>query len=145
MRAETNALLGAIVTDLTTSGYPVSVEEDHHPSPYAPQSAASVAMVWFPDGSGNGVLVSAPGEPVSVDEVCAAAHALQDGIVDAGFYATGTATIWPQCPRHPGTHPLTPRTQDGEVVVWACLRTGEVVCRLGELAGVSAGPGDAPD
>lgn len=125
-------MIGPIVADLEASGYAVSIDEDWGPSPYDPHSAAREVMVTTAVGGGNGILVGAPGEPVTAEMVAEAAHALQDGIIDAGFYKTGTATIWPPCPHHPGTHPLTPLTRGNEVF-WSCLRTGEVICRLGEL------------
>ncbi|MFD0483453.1 hypothetical protein ACFQ46_12685 [Kineococcus sp. GCM10028916] len=132
MRTETAAVIGPIVADLETSGYAVSIDEDWGPSPYDPHSAAREVMVRTAVGGGNGILVGAPGDPVTAEMVAEAAHALQDGIIEAGFYETGTATIWPSCPRHPATHPLTPTTR-GDEVFWSCPGTGELFCRLGEL------------
>jgi hypothetical protein len=132
VRAETAAVIGPVVADLEASGYAVTVDEDWGPSPYAPHSAAREVMVTTAVGGGNGILVGALGEPVTAEMVAEAAHAVQDRIIEAGFYEMGTATIWPPCPLHPGIHPLTPKAR-GDEVFWSCLRTGEVICRLGEL------------
>ena len=149
VRPETAAVLGPILRDWDSSGIDYWVQEDWAPSPYDPYSAAAVAMVWTPDGSGTGVLIGAPGDPVTALMVLAAAEALHDAVVDDRLLGT---TTWPPCPMHPGTHPLTPRRQElGRVhaqeldqalysdveVVWACSRSDEVVCRVGELGSTS--------
>ncbi len=46
--------------------------------------------------------------------------------------AAGLPATWPECPRHPGTHPLDPRATAAGAV-WTCPRTGEPVAAVGSL------------
>jgi hypothetical protein len=39
---------------------------------------------------------------------------------------------WPDCPDHPGAHPLGPETRE-EVAVWYCPQTLQVVADVGAL------------
>ncbi len=157
-------MLGPVLRDWDSSGIGYRVQEDWAPSPYdppcGPRSAAAVAVVWTADGCGTGVLTGAPGEPVTAQMVLAAADALHDAVVEGRLLGT---TTWPPCPLHPGTHPLTPRLHEPDReqsrhpgrdlhphpgpdrvrhpdpdVVWACARTGQAVCRVGELGSVPA-------
>lgn len=50
--------------------------------------------------------------------------------------AAGRPATWPQCPDHPGSHPLSPGTNDGEAV-WSCPASGRVVARIGALRPMS--------
>lgn len=42
--------------------------------------------------------------------------------------------VWPQCPEHPNTHPLSAVVHDG-VAVWRCPVSLVVVSPIGSLAG----------
>lgn len=142
-------MLGPVLRDWDSYRISYRVQEDWAPSPYDPDSAAAIVMVWTSDGSGTGVFVGAPGEPVTALAVLAAANALHDAVIDDRLLGM---TTWPPCPLHPASHPLTPRLHDPDQtheqdldealypdvdVVWTCLRTGEVVCRVGELESAS--------
>jgi hypothetical protein len=47
---------------------------------------------------------------------------------------------WPECPDHPGTHPLEPEVLE-QVAVWYCPRTLQVVADIGALASPRSGGG----
>jgi ABC-type uncharacterized transport system ATPase subunit len=44
--------------------------------------------------------------------------------------AAGRPATWPECPKHPDSHPLSPRVRDG-VAVWSCPRTGRTEYAIG--------------
>jgi hypothetical protein len=49
--------------------------------------------------------------------------------------AVGRPATWPECPEHPGSHPLEPVVTDAGAASWRCPRPGLTVCAIGELAG----------
>jgi hypothetical protein len=51
--------------------------------------------------------------------------------------SVGRPTNWPQCPRHPQSHPLVAVLREG-LAVWVCPKTADVVCEVGHLV-TSAG------
>ena len=42
------------------------------------------------------------------------------------------AATWPECPQHPGSHPLMAAVREGRAV-WICPRTGDLVSDVGRL------------
>ncbi|MER7689564.1 hypothetical protein [Streptomyces sp. NPDC097610] len=80
-------------------------------------------ILYAPDGSGQGVY------GVGLAEV---ADGVQDWAVEA-LWAEGESAVWPPCPAHPDSHPLSATVVEG-VAVWVCPKEGEVpVCPIGEL------------
>jgi hypothetical protein len=80
-------------------------------------------ILYAPDGSGQGVY------GVGLAEV---ADGVQDWAVEA-LWAEGESAVWPECPAHPDSHPLSATVVE-EVAVWVCPQGGEVpVCPIGEL------------
>ena len=41
----------------------------------------------------------------------------------------GLPATWPECPEHPGSHPLTPRLGP----CWVCPKSGDAIAAIGEL------------
>ena len=48
-------------------------------------------------------------------------------------------TDWPECPHHPGSHPLDPDVNDNDVAIWRCPRTGREICPIGQLGSPDTG------
>jgi hypothetical protein len=86
------------------------------------------AMTWWPDGSGAGISVR-PYESLA-DRVAFLADQFQESEVDA-LWAAGRPPVWPQCPDHPGTHPLGATVRNA-VAVWMCSGT-DVIAPIGGL------------
>jgi hypothetical protein len=64
--------------------------------------------------------------------LAALAEQVQEWEVEA-LAAAGRPATWPECPEHPGSHPLQSWAEDGERAVWRCPRSQRVVCGIGEL------------
>jgi hypothetical protein len=64
------------------------------------------AMLYGPDGSGMGVSAMA-GEPLP-KRIASVADQVQEWAIEAHWHASRPAT-WPECPEHPGSHPLATR------------------------------------
>jgi hypothetical protein len=61
-----------------------------------------------------------------------AAHQLQEWEIHE-LWEHGRPATWPECPEHPGTHPLEPDTDGQGSAVWQCPRTQQVICAIGAL------------
>jgi hypothetical protein len=89
---------------------------------------AVCAWIQETDGSGQGIRVwlnSPPGE-----QLCSLAEGLQDWAGD--IQQDPQRRPWPDCPDHPGAHPLGPETHEG-VAVWYCPLRLQVVAEIGAL------------
>jgi hypothetical protein len=91
---------------------------------------AATAMVYAPDGTGQGISVI-PGAPAA-EQVVWLADQVQEWAVEA-LWTAGHPAVWPECPAHPGTHPLTAGLHDG-TPVWACPRTGTPIAAIGNVS-----------
>jgi hypothetical protein len=59
------------------------------------------------------------------------ADQLQDWEVEE-LAAAGRPATWPQCPQHPGSHPLAPRAL-GDQAAWCCPASGQIISVIGAL------------
>jgi hypothetical protein len=87
------------------------------------------AGVRWEDGRSSGI--SVPRHRPLTERVVQLAEQFQDHEVEALWFA-GRSAVWPHCPRHPNTHPLTPRLEDGAAAVWSCGES-DVIAPIGEL------------
>ncbi|MFF4954989.1 hypothetical protein [Streptomyces chattanoogensis] len=85
--------------------------------------------LWAPDGSGQGVTPHPDG--TAAELLVHLADQVQDWAVEA-LWSEGASAVWPQCPTHPDTHPLT-ATVRTDTAVWVCPKRGTAVARIGEL------------
>ncbi|MFC3573567.1 hypothetical protein ACFOZ0_09845 [Streptomyces yaanensis] len=85
--------------------------------------------LYAPDASGWGVYVWPDSRPGA--RLAEIADRVQDWAVEA-LWAEGASAVWPPCPAHPDTHPLTATVVEGKAV-WACPRSGVAVAFIGEL------------
>jgi hypothetical protein len=86
------------------------------------------AGVRWEDGRGAGISVTRH-QPLA-ERVVQLADQFQEHEVEALWYA-GRSAVWPDCPRHPNTHPLNARVHNG-VAVWSCGGS-DVIAPIGEL------------
>jgi len=59
------------------------------------------------------------------------AEQVQDWEVEE-LWGAGRPATWPECPPHPGSHPLSAQVRDG-AAVWCCPRSGDAIRVIGEL------------
>ncbi|MFD8866542.1 hypothetical protein ACFV1F_19610 [Streptomyces sp. NPDC059590] len=85
-------------------------------------------MLFAPDGSGQG-LTSPPGG-TAAERLANLADQVQEWAVEA-LWSAGASAVWPQCPTHPDTHPLT-ATVRTDTAVWVCPKRGTTLARIGE-------------
>jgi len=79
------------------------------------------AWIQTPGGAGSWgirVQVSLP----APERLADLADQLQEWEIDE-LAAAGRSATWPQCPQHPGTHPLAPQARGGQAT-WCCPASG---------------------
>lgn len=86
-------------------------------------------MLWAPDGSARGL--TSPRGGTAAELLAHLADQVQDWAVEA-LWSEGVSAVWPQCPTHPDTHPLT-ATVHADTAVWVCPKGRTTVARIGEL------------
>ena len=119
--------LAPVLRDLENSGGPLADVRDWQWSDVPGQVTA---MLHGPGSSAQGVYAMA-GEPLP-ERIASVADQVQEWAVEALWHAGRPAT-WPECPEHPGSHPLAAMLRDHRAV-WTCPRTGILICLVGELA-----------
>lgn len=129
MKEELATALEPVLRDLSGSCAvrPRVVEEVH--------DGEACVMLYEPDGSGVGIGVWPGGD--DAERVARVADQVQDWAVEA-LWAAARPAVWPECPAHPGSHPLRAGVRGG-VAVWSCPRTGEAAALVGELAAALGG------
>ncbi|UUU23536.1 hypothetical protein [Streptomyces sp. DSM 40750] len=120
--AEFTEALAAVLRDLRAQCpvQPHVREEDDYPG----------VMLFAPDGSGQGVYAEGDERRPAV-LLAEVADQVQGWAVEA-LWAAGVSAVWPGCPEHPDTHPLTATVEKG-AAVWVCPWSGAVACGVGEL------------
>jgi len=125
-RSQLHANLAPVLRDIRVTGAIVpDVREEAHED-----LGADMVSAWIqrPDGIvGTGVRVDMTLPPE--ERLADIAEQLQEWEMEELAAADRSAT-WPECPEHPGSHPLSPRVQDG-AAVWCCPRTGHVEYPIG--------------
>ena len=125
MDPELERALQPVLADLRATGAPVPRIED---SDWPGDVDRAGAMLWSPDGSGQGVAISRS-RPLA-EQVAEAADRVQEWEVEELWRSA--PTNWPRCPRHPATHPMAVRLQpDG--VWWVCPHDRVAVSEVGRL------------
>jgi hypothetical protein len=119
--------LTPVVRDLENSGSVVPAVRDEQ---WAGVEGQVTAMLYSPGGWGQGVWAMT--SEALPERIAAVADQVQEWAVEE-LCSIGRPTNWPQCPEHPGAHPLAPVVSDGRAV-WTCPKTGDVVAEIGQLA-----------
>ena len=120
--------LAPVLRDLENSGALIPDIRDEQWSDFEGQVTA---MLYAPDGSGQGVFVMA-GEQRQ-ERIASVADQVQEWAVEA-LWQAGRPATWPECPEHRGSHPLAAQLR-GHRAVWTCPKAGNQVSVVGELAG----------
>jgi hypothetical protein len=116
--------LRAVLRDLRAQ-CPVQPEVHHvHEGEVGPG-----ALLYAPDGSGQALYAEPDGRPGML--LADVADQLQTWAVEA-LWTARVPAVWPHCPEHPDTHPLTATAVKG-TAVWVCPRSGTAVAAVGEL------------
>ena len=87
------------------------------------------AMVNQSDGARTGVSLMVDQSPV--EQVASLADQIQEIVVES-LWSAGESSTWPECPRHPNSHPLSAGVRD-QAPVWRCPRDNVIVSRIGDL------------
>jgi hypothetical protein len=122
-RDELHAVLDPVLADIRAAGAILPVIEEHA---WADDEAISVYL-WSQDGYYAGVQVLRDQPPA--ERLAWLADQVQDWEVEE-LAAAGRPATWPECPQHPGTHPLSAVVLD-DVAVWQCPAAGTVAFRVG--------------
>jgi hypothetical protein len=117
--------LAPVLRDLQATGAIVPEVREEARDDRAGEAVA--AWVASDDGGGMGVWVSLTGSPA--ERVAQLAEQLQEWEVEQLCWAGRSAT-WPECPEHPGSHPLEPAVAR-DIAVWRCPRSQRVEGTIG--------------
>jgi hypothetical protein len=118
--------LAPVLDDLGSSGAPVPGVRDQQWSNFPGQVTA---MLHDADGTAQGISAMAA-EPLA-QRIASIADQVQEWAVEA-LWRVGRPATWPECPEHPGSHPLTAAVREDRAV-WACPKTGHLVNSIGRL------------
>jgi len=80
------------------------------------------------DGHGQGIQVPEGDGPHRLAQV---ADQVQEWAIEE-LWNQGQPATWPECPFHPGSHPLEP-VVDAGTALWRCPKSAEPVAAIGEL------------
>jgi len=125
MGAVLDEVLAPILRDLTATGGPVARVDWHQ---WAEPSRDS-APLYGVDGAGVGVAVTLEAQRQA--QLVELADQVPEWAVEALWHQQRPAT-WPNCPRHPNSHPLTVRQVD-ERAAWVCGPDDVVIASVGAL------------
>jgi hypothetical protein len=72
-------------------------------------------------------------EQSPADQLVAVADQVQDFVHELILLPAGRPVVWPECPIHPGSHPLTAVDDEELGPAWRCVPSGRTLARIGEL------------
>ena len=97
-----------------------------------------LAGVWFREADGSGAVVAIRVRGRLEEEIVDLADRVQDWAVEA-LNAARESPVWPECPRHPDSHPVEARLI-GDEPTWVCPRDQQPVERIGHVtSGIERG------
>jgi hypothetical protein len=117
--------LAPILVDIASTGAPrPRIEEKERNS-----MGRAAAYLWSPDGSGMGVAVSP--HQSEAERLVEVADQVQEWVIEE-LWRKGSN--WPQCPRHPTTHPARPRVGAvSGLPEWTCPADDSRIADIGAL------------
>lgn len=118
--------LAAVLRDLDSSG---SVVPDVRDDQWSGVDGQVTAMLYSPDGSAQGVSAMLTEPPAQ--RIASVADQVQEWALEE-LCSVGRPATWPECPQHPGSHPLSAAEREGQPT-WACPRSGRIVSQIGQL------------
>lgn len=126
MQKSLNELLDMVLRDVRNSAGPQPLVED---LAWSRESGQMTAFLRNADGTGAGVQVM-EGEP-EAQQLAELADQVQEWFIEARW-AQGLSTSWPDCPHHPGSHPLSAVAREGRAV-WTCPVDHSAIADVGGL------------
>ncbi len=88
---------------------------------------------WIKVDGSSGWDVWTPTEESSpAEQVWWLADQVQEWEIDE-LWRAGRSATWPECPEHPGSHPLEPDIDGAGTAVWRCPRSERAICAIGAL------------
>ena len=120
MRPELESALEPVLRDLSRAAVAFEIRDEE----WTDDENCPSALIFATDGSGTGIYISVWDS--TEEQVAALAEGIQDHVIEDAQMA------WPDCPRHPTSHPLTAAV-DGGRAVWVCPQTQVVVAEIGQL------------
>jgi hypothetical protein len=120
--------LAQLLRDLSTTGGPVPEIRDEQ---WLDDRDQVTATLFGPDGSALGVRV--PRSEPAAQVLASLADQVQEWAVEA-LWQAGRAAARPECPEHPGAHPLSAVVR-GDDAVWICPVSNRAVGDVGALPG----------
>lgn len=121
--SEFDRALGPVLRDLQAEPVPVlSIRAD----------TTGQAQAWLVDATGARTGLRLESTVEGLDAVIWVADTVQEAAVEA-LWAASLPAVWPNCPRHPGTHPLAPASIAG-TAKWRCPADDVAVADIGSLA-----------
>ena len=134
-RADLRASLEPVLRDLRSSGAIVpEVREEAHDDLGPECVHAWIGRPGSTGAQGIRVLVSLP----PPERLADLADQLQEWEIEE-LAAAGRPATWPECPAHPGSHPLAPEARGGRAA-WCCPLSGQVISGIGALAATGSAP-----
>jgi hypothetical protein len=118
--------LAPVLRDLESSG---SVVPDVRDDQWSGVDGQVTAMLYSADGSGQGVSAMITEPPAQ--RVASVADQVQEWVLEE-LCSIGRPAAWPECPQHPGSHPLSAGVR-GSRPAWTCPGTGRIVSEIGRL------------
>jgi|1185.fasta_scaffold110110_2 hypothetical protein len=119
-------VVSLVLRDVAASS-PVQLRVD--PTPL--DLAADEQGVRLSAGGGTSVGVVVNTGQSFQERLLVAADVIQDWLVEI-LADQGRSAVWPVCPEHPDTHPLTAAAA-GRSAIWKCPRSGSVAAEIGSL------------
>jgi len=127
--AELHASLAAVLADLHAAGAIVPDIQERAHEDFGPDVVS--AWIQSPHGMGGmGIRVYLSQPPA--ERLADLADQIQEWEVEE-LCAAGRPATWPECPLHPGTHPLSAQPHAAQAVR-CCPKTGQVISPIGALA-----------
>ncbi len=119
--------VSVVLRDVESSS-PIQLRID--PSPMTLADGDQGVTLTVDGRSSVGVVVNA-GQSAE-ERLVIAADLIQDWLVES-LADAGLSAVWPPCPEHPDSHPLTAAV-DERGGVWKCPGSGTVVADIGSFA-----------
>jgi len=125
MHPDLTAALAPVLADLSaTCAVRLEVSDNDRGALVGP-----AVMVWSADGTGTGISIDSEESPV--EQLVSVTDQVQEAAIEA-LWLAGRPVTWPQCPRHPDTHPLEPVVASSRGI-WRCPRDDTPVDDIGTL------------
>jgi len=129
VHAELSRALDVVERDMVATGVgELDVREDDWCDPSLRQTGAVLRGRY---GTGPGVSVII-GETANA-QLVSVADQVQEFVHEDILWVGRRPVVWPECPRHPDSHPLAAIEDPAGGPCWACPRSGEVIAAIGEL------------